>query len=315
MAPTFFDAAYVRQNLSYQACIEAVRDGMSALSAGTTRQLLRSMISMGERRTFGIMPGALGEDDYFGAKLIAVFPSGGVRRAHRGVVVLFEPKDGYPVCVSDAEEITRIRTAAASAVATDALARADASKLFVMGTGHQCFDHVRAISKVRDLRSVVIWGRSETTAQRVAGELALETGLRTSATSDPKSTAGEADIICTVTGASQPILFGEWVRPGTHINVVGSSGPGPVEIDNDLVLKSRFIADSRASVLAQGAEFLVAKQAGLIGDDHVVAEIGEVLLGKKEGRRDAREITIYKSLGHAVQDLAAVAMLYRQSIA
>ena len=315
MSPVFFDAAYVRKNLSYQVCIEAVRDGMKALSAGTTRQLLRSMISMGERRTFGIMPGALGEDDYFGAKLIAVFPAGGVRRAHRGVVVLFEPKDGYPVCVSDAEEITRIRTAAASAVATDVLARSDAATLLVMGTGHQCFDHVRAISKVRDLQSVVIWGRSEETAKDVALQLAQETGLPISATSDAEAAASEADIICTVTGASQPILFGSWVRPGTHVNIVGSSGPGPVEIDNDLVLKSRFVADSRASVLAQGAEFLVAKQAGLIGDEHVVAEIGDVLLGKIQGRSSPRDITIYKSLGHAVQDLAAVAMLYQQSIA
>lgn len=117
-----------------------------------------------------------------------------------------------------------------------------------------------------------------------------------------------------MTGAAQPILFGRWIRPGTHINVVGSSGPGPVEIDSDLVVRARFIADSRASVLAQGAEFLVAKAAGLIGDDHIVAEIGEVLLGQVSGRTSAQDITLYKSLGHAVQDLAAVAMLYRQSV-
>lgn len=314
MSPSFFDATYVRQNLGYAACIAAVRDGMAALSAGTTRQLLRSMISMGERRTFAIMPGALGEDDYFGAKLIAVFPSGGMRRAHRGVVVLFEPKDGHPVCVADAEEVTRIRTAAASAVATDVLARADASRLLVLGTGHQCFDHVRAIAQVRALSSVAIWGRAEETAQAVASALAAETGLAVTATSDPEAAASTADIICTVTGAAQPILFGRWIRPGTHINVVGSSGPGPVEIDSDLVVRARFIADSRASVLAQGAEFLVAKAAGLIGDDHIVAEIGEVLLGQVSGRTSAQDITLYKSLGHAVQDLAAVAMLYRQSV-
>lgn len=315
MMPRFFDSAHVRQNLGYEACVAAVRDGMKALSAGTTRQLLRSMISMGERRTFGIMPGALGEDDFFGAKLIAVFPSGGVRRAHRGVVVLFEPKDGYPVCVADAEEITRIRTAAASAVATDALARSDASRLLVMGTGHQCFDHVRALSTVRSLSEVKIWGRSEETANKVARDLAEETGLPVCATADPESAAATADIICTVTGAAEPILLGRWVRPGTHLNIVGSSGPGPVEIDSDLVMKSRIIADSKASVLAQGAEFLVAKQAGLVSDEHVVGEIGEVLLGKIPGRTGADDITLYKSLGHAVQDLAAVAMLYRQSIA
>lgn len=120
----------------------------------------------------------------------------------------------------------------------------------------------------------------------------------------------EADIICTVSSAYEPILKGEWVRPGTHVNVVGSSYAGPAEVDNDLVARSRFIVDSRESVLQQGAEFLRAKATGLIGDDHIVGEIGEVLTGKVEGRRSADEITIYKSLGHVVQDLASAWALY-----
>jgi ornithine cyclodeaminase len=122
----------------------------------------------------------------------------------------------------------------------------------------------------------------------------------------------EADIVCTVTSAFEPILKGEWVRPGTHLNVVGSGMAGPVEVDNELVVRSRFIADSRAGVLEQGAEFLRAKAAGLVGDDHIVAEIGEVLMGRIEGRRSADEITVYKSLGHVVQDLATAWALYVQ---
>ncbi len=120
-------------------------------------------------------------------------------------------------------------------------------------------------------------------------------------------------MICTVTAASEPILKGAWVRPGTHVNVVGSGFAGPVEVDNDLVARSRFIADSREGVLSQGAEFLRAKEAGLIGDDHIVAEIGQVLAGEVEGRRSAEEITIYKSLGHVVQDLASAWALYSDS--
>ncbi len=311
----FLDAAAVRARLGHAACIDAVRDAMMALSAGTTRQLLRTMIPMGEARTFALMPGALGDNDYFGAKLIAVFPAVGVagRRAHRGVVVLFEPVHGYPVCLADAEQVTLIRTSAASAVATDALARADAHRLVILGTGAQAAEHVRAIAKVRPLTSVILWGRAFDTAQALAADIAAETGLAVSAMADAERAVSEADIICTVTGASRPVLFGRWVRPGTHVNVVGSSGPGPVEIDHDLIVASRYIADSRSSVVAQGAEFLVAKAAGLIDDEHIVAEIGEVLSGAKIGRRDDREITIYKSLGHAVQDLAAVALLYRQS--
>jgi ornithine cyclodeaminase/alanine dehydrogenase-like protein (mu-crystallin family) len=118
-----------------------------------------------------------------------------------------------------------------------------------------------------------------------------------------------ADIICTVTSASEPVLRGAWVTPGTHVNIVGSSFAGPVEVDSDLVVRSRFIADYREGILAQGAEFLQAKQAGLIGDDHVVAEIGEVLSGKIEGRQSADQITAYKSIGHIVQDLISVQAL------
>jgi ornithine cyclodeaminase/alanine dehydrogenase-like protein (mu-crystallin family) len=123
--------------------------------------------------------------------------------------------------------------------------------------------------------------------------------------------ANDADIICTVTGAHEPILKGAWVRAGTHVNVIGSSFAGPVEVDNDLVVRSRFIADSREGVLRQGAEFLKAKEAGLVDDDHIVAEIGEVLAGKAAGRRTADEITVYKSLGHIVQDLASAWALYQ----
>ena len=126
------------------------------------------------------------------------------------------------------------------------------------------------------------------------------------ATTDGGGAAAEADIICTVTTASQPVLMGAWVRPGTHVNVVGSSYAGPVEVDNELVLKSRYIADSRRSVLAAGSEYLVARDAGLIDESHILAEIGEVLLGQITGRASPDDVTLYKSLGHIVQDLAAL---------
>ena len=121
---------------------------------------------------------------------------------------------------------------------------------------------------------------------------------------------GEADVICTVTAAREPILMGAWVRPGTHLNLVGSSAAGPVEVDNDLVVRSRFVADSRDGVMRQGAEFLKAKEAGLVGDDHIAAEIGQVLAGDVVGRQSNAEITVYKSLGHVAQDLAAAQALY-----
>jgi len=224
--------------------------------------------------------------------------------------VLFEPVTGAPVCVAHAGEITAIRTAAASAVATDALARRDAHRLAILGCGEQAATHARAIPKVREIREIGVWGRSPERARAFAARMGAELGLPVSAEGDVQRLVGEADVICTVTAAREPILKGAWVRPGTHLNLVGSSAAGPVEVDNELVVRSRFIADSREGVLRQGAEFLKAKEAGLVGDDHIVAEVGQVLAGDIDGRRSDAEITVYKSLGHVVQDLAAAQVLY-----
>ncbi|KHK90305.1 ornithine cyclodeaminase family protein [Novosphingobium malaysiense] len=307
-----FGAQEVRDLLDYPSCIEVVREAMMALSRGETRQLLRTMIHMGEGRTFAQMPGALSDQGMFGAKMISVFAQSdnpGVRR-HRGLVTMFEPVEGKPVCVADAEEVTHIRTAAATAVATKAMARDDSRVLLLMGTGGQVHSHLEALPLVGTFERILIWGRTPARAQSVVD--VWRNRLPVEVATDAQAAAVEADVICTLTGAHSPVLLGEWVRPGTHVNVVGSSGPGPVEIDNDLVAASRFIADSRASALDAAAEFLAAKAAGLIADDHIVAEIGEVLLGQVPGRQTADEITLYKSLGHAVQDLAAAAHIFEK---
>jgi ornithine cyclodeaminase len=310
----FINREEVARRLTYDVCIPIVRDAMIAFSRGETRQLLRSIIPLSEGRLFGVMPGALGAQAAFGAKLISVFQGNSAmgRPSHQGLVVLFDHESGAPVCVLDAGEITAIRTAAASAVATDALARKDARHLAILGYGEQAATHARAISMVRDVESIVIWGRSLERAQAFAQRMQAELGVPVSAADGVKEAVAKADIVCTVTAAAEPILKGDWVRPGTHLNVVGSGHAGATEVDNDLVVGSRFIADSREGVLAQGAEFLRAKTAGLVGEDHIVAEIGEVLAGKIEGRRSEEEITVYKSLGHVVQDLASAWWLYAE---
>ncbi len=307
-----FDSAAVRAGLSYPDCIRVVRDAMEALSAGTTRQLLRTMLSLGPGRTFAQMPGALGDQDMFGTKTISVFadPQAPGKRRHRGLVVLFEPTEGRPVAIADAEEITHIRTAAATAVATDALARADAATLLIVGTGGQAHTHLHALPLVRRFERVLIRGRSPDKADAL---IAAFPHLPCERADDLEAATRTADVICTLTAATEPVIRGDWVQPGTHVNLVGSSGPGPVEVDSALVVKSRYIADSTASARDAAAEFLVARDAGLVTDDHIVAEIGEVLLSRVPGRTGADDITLYKSLGHAVQDLAAAAHLYRSS--
>jgi ornithine cyclodeaminase/alanine dehydrogenase-like protein (mu-crystallin family) len=311
----FIDQEEVSRRLTYEICIPIVRRAMIALSRGETIQLLRSILPLSEGRLFGIMPGAMGAHGPFGAKLVSVFHDNFARgvQSHQGVVVLFDPETGAPVCVAHGGEITAIRTAAASAVATEALARKDARRLALLGYGEQAATHARAIGKVRALDSIFVWGRSAEKARDFAKRMEAELGTRVTAAKSAEAAVAEAEIVCTVTSAAEPILKGAWVRPGTHVNVVGSSYAVPREVDNELVVRSRYIADSREGVLQQGAEFLSAKAAGLVGDDHIVAEIGQVLAGEVVGRRTAEEITVYKSLGHVVQDLASAWALYSEA--
>jgi ornithine cyclodeaminase len=310
----FIDREEVARRLTYEKCIPIVRDAMIAFSRGETKQLLRSIIPLAAGRMFGVMPGAMGERAVFGAKLISVFPENFEKgiQSHQGLVILFDPENGAPVCAAHAGEITAIRTAAASAVATDALARKDSRQLAILGYGEQAATHVRAISKVRRIEVVTLWGRSPERAHAFAARMQAELSLPIVVVASVRDAVATADIVCTVTAAPEPILKSEWVQPGTHVNVVGSGYAGPAEVDNDLVVRSRFFVDSREGVLQQGAEFLRAKAAGLIGDDHIVGEIGQVLAGDIEGRRSDDEITVYKSLGHIVQDLASAWALYSE---
>lgn len=310
----FIDREEVAQRLTYEKCIPIVREAMIAFSRGETRQLLRSIIPLADGRMFGLMPGAMGEHAVFGAKLISVFPDNFARgmQSHQGLVILFDPESGAPVCAAHAGEITAIRTAAASAVATDALARKDSRRLTLLGYGEQAATHARAISKVRQLESITVWGRSPERAHAFVDKMQSELTCPISVAATVREAVADADIVCTVTAASQPILQGEWVKPGTHVNVVGSGYAGPAEVDNGLVVRSRFFVDSREGVLQQGAEFLRAKAAGLITDDHIIGEIGQVLAGDVAGRRSEDEITVYKSLGHVVQDLASAWALYSE---
>jgi ornithine cyclodeaminase len=311
----FYGPEQVRAALDYDGCIAAVRTAMADFSAEGRPQPLRSIFEIAPAKLFGIMPGTLAAPQGFGAKVLSVFadPAQPGRSAHRGIVVLFDREGGGVSCIADAGEVTEIRTAAASAVATDALARPDARTLAVFGCGAQAASHVRALVRVRRLREVLIWGRSVARAGEFAQRMGREVGMTVEAVADGREAATAADIICTVTGSRTPVLLGEWVRPGTHVNVVGSSHAGPVEIDHALVLASRYIVDSRRSARAAAAEFLLAKEAGLVDDSHIAGEIGEVLLGRIPGRRSAEEITLYKSLGHIVQDLAAVSYLHART--
>jgi ornithine cyclodeaminase/alanine dehydrogenase-like protein (mu-crystallin family) len=310
------DRSEVQKNLTFDVCIPLMAEAMIALSNGATSQLTRQILPLKARNAaFGIMPGSLGEESAFGAKLVSVFPNNSAsgKQSHQGIVVLFDPNNGVPVAIVHAGEITAIRTAATSAAATDALAKRDAKRLAILGTGEQAKAHLKAIPKVRPIHSVIVWDVSYQKAQAFAESAASATGMPVEAARNVQVCVADADIVCTVTSAKEPILQGGWVKPGTHLNVVGSSYAGPAEISNDLVARSRFFVDHREAALKQAAEFLHAKEANMVDDNHILAEIGDVLSGNAPGRLSDDDVTIYKSLGNVVQDLASAVYLFRRS--
>ena len=300
--------------LTFPLCIEAVAAAMREVSAGNVElPLRRGMPLLNKKDMLGMMAGHLGKPDCFGVKLISLFPDNPKHgfSSHMGLYVLFEPDHGRPLAVLDANVITAIRTAAASAVATRALARADAKVLAILGTGEQAHAHLRALSHVRDLTEIRVWGRDLTKAQAVIDGHRHEAAARLIATDDLPTAINGADIICTVTAAKTPFFKGEWLRPGQHVNLVGASMAAAAETDAETVARSRFFVDYRPSTMDQAGEFLAALKAGLVKEDHIAGEIGEVLAGRVEGRRSSDEVTVYKSLGIAAQDLAAAWVVFQ----
>jgi ornithine cyclodeaminase len=312
MTIAFYDASQVEERLDYPGCIDAVRRAMTALSSGERPQPLRQIFTVGKAEMFGTMPGELAALSIFGAKLVSVFgdPDRPGRSRHEGVVVVYDGTTGAVSCIADAEPVTKIRTACATAAATDALARKDAAVLAIFGTGVQAESHLRALPLVRPFDEIFVWGRTPEKTREFAEQMSEELDRTIVPMSDAQEAAARADVICTVTSSDQPVILGEWVRAGTHINLVGSSYLGPVEVDTELVARARYVADYRPGILAQAAELAVARDAGVVDDRHVICEIGDVFAGRVRAREDDSQVTIYKSLGHVVQDLAATAYLH-----
>ena len=309
--------ADVRRLLSYGDCVEVVESAMRSVSAGGTVMPLRQIMRLPEGNgALGTMPGYLDDPECFGIKLLSLFPGNPAAglSSHLGLYMLCEAAHGRPVALLEASALTAIRTAAASVVATRALARVDSSVLAIIGTGEEAHSHVEAFHAVRPFQRVVLWGRSAEAAGRLA-DRARSLGIDdVRIVRDVPQALAEADVVCTVTASPNPLLNGADVRPGTHLCLVGASIPSTREVDDACVAMSRFYVDYRASAMAQAGELLHAISAGVVTESHVVGEIGEVLAGTRPGRRSDAEVTVYKSLGVAAQDLAAAALVYRRAV-
>jgi alanine dehydrogenase len=297
----------VPQLLPMTECIEVMEETLKALAQGQAILPLRPVVQLPEGNMFVLMPSYLGNIQAVGSKVISVFPSnhGTQYDAHQGVVVLFDTEHGCLRAIVDATSITAIRTPAVSGVATRLLARPDAADLAILGAGTQARGHLEAMLAVRPIRRVRVWSLPSEQAQEFAQSQSERFGIPVQAVESAQAAVEGAEIICTTTSAREPILKGDWVSSGAHINAVGSSVPQTRELDTHTVVRSRLFVDRRESTLNEAGDFLFPKQEGAIGDDHIRGEIGEILTGKIAGRNSADEITLFKSLGLAIEDLAA----------
>jgi len=307
----------IEQLLSPEQCVELMDSAMRRTSEGRVVLPLRQFMALPRRDgKLGLMPGYLDEPPCFGVKIVSKFsrPPGNPHGTHVGAVMLFDADSGLPCALLEGGTLTALRTAAASALATRTLARPDAHRLAIIGCGEQARRHIEALLQVRPINCIRIWGRSPERLEAFLDALVLPRGVSARAASSVAEAVGEADIVCTVTSAAEPVLQGAWLPRGVHLNLVGSAVPGTAEVDSDCVAHARYYVDYRAAALLQAGELLRAMETGRVSKDHIVGELGEVLLGRVPGRQSDSEITLYKSLGIAAQDLAAAHFVYRRAL-
>jgi len=306
----------VERLLSMPKCIELMEAALASLARGEVQLPLRPVIRIPDsKNAFAVMPAYSASLKAIGAKLISVFPDnhGTALDSHQGAVALFDGSNGSVIALMDAASITAIRTAAVSGVATKLLAKKDASTVAILGTGVQGRTHVDAMMAARPFKHMRIWSRTHAHAADLASYALknykgrLETSV---AHADAQEVVQSADVICTVTASREPVLRGDWLKAGAHINAVGASIPTARELDTLAVVRSRIFVDRRESAMAEAGDILIPIKEGALKATDIVAEVGELLTGKAKGRRDDKEITLFKSLGIAVEDLASAQWLY-----
>jgi ornithine cyclodeaminase len=296
-------AAEIESLLPMDRAIAAARSAMRQVSSGDTLLPLRQFLAIPDAPgKMAVMPGYIAHPPRFGLKTVSKFTN--AAHSHVGTVQLYDATNGQLLAIIEGGTLTAIRTAAASALATDLLARPDSHHLAILGTGEQARRHIEAMAAVRPISQIRIWGRNARNAEALAATL-RNADMPAIVAATVAEAVADADIICTTTAAATPILHGQHVRPGTHVNLVGSAIPTTAEADTALVAMSQFYGDYRAATLAQAGEFRNAIAAGLITADHLIGEIGELILGRIPCRQDDTAITLYKSLGVTAQDLTA----------
>ena len=295
----------VRELLDMESCIAAMEEALAALARAELSMPLRFVVRSPGEQLLGLMPAHRGgADPLFSLKEIVISPGNGARGLdpHQGAVLLHDGETGVLRAVLNASAITEIRTAAVSAVATKLLARPGSRRVAILGAGVQARSHAHAMRTILEDPELRVWSRTPAHAEA----LALEAHAVTSDTIE--EALDGADVVCTCTASREPIVRRAWLAPGTHVNAVGSSVPSARELETDVVVEAGLYVDRRESTVNESGDYLRAVEEAGIGPEHIRAELGELLVGSPSGRRDAAELTVFKSLGLAVEDLAAASL-------
>ena len=292
--------------------IGAIESALIAFSSGKVIQPVRTAVEIGDRSFFALMPALFAGQSILGAKLVTVVPGNAARglHTHLAAISLFHPETGELLAVMDGRYITEVRTAAASAVSVRHLARKDAKILAILGTGVQARSHLDALPHVRPLEDIRVWSPTPGHAEQFSAAAAG----RVRAASSPVEAVRDADIVVVATSSVTPAIQDAWVRAGTHVIAIGACRPSQREVDPALVTRARVLVDSRAAALVESGDIVQSIQEGLFGPEHVAAELGEVAAGLKRGRTSDDQVTLFKSLGLAVEDVTAAGLAYRQAV-
>jgi len=308
--------AEVPQLLPMKECVDVMARAFASLARGEADMPVRQILWMAEKQgALGLMPAHLGGLAALGLKAVTFFPrnEGTDLDSHQGAVLLFETGRGRLLAIIDATSITSVRTAAVSGLATRLLAKPDASDLALVGSGVEARTHLEAMLAVRELKRIRVASKTLERAKKFADRESKRHGISITPCKSVEEAVTGADIVCTVTSSREPVVRGAWLSPGVHVNAVGSSVPTARELDSEAVAKARLFVDHRPSALEEAGDFLLARADGAVGDDHIAGELGQLVTGQVPGRQSPDDITLFKSVGLAIEDVAAAQHIYSKA--
>jgi alanine dehydrogenase len=308
---------HVRSVLPIGDLISSMESALARFASGDVQQPVRTALTVGPQKAWwGLMPAFMDEPAVMGAKLVTVFNGNASRGlpTHLAMIVLFDPDTGALQALMDGRYITEARTAAVSAVSARYLARPNASALAIIGTGVQARSHLEAYTEVRQLRDVRVWSPKAASRERFVDEMQPHARVPLHATSTAEEAVRGADMVVLATSSPNPVIDVSWIAPGSHIVSVGACRPDQREMAPDVVARARLFVDSRAAALVESGDIVMGIAEGRFAPNHIAGELGDLVLGRVRGRQSDDEITIFKSLGMAVEDVAAADLVFRRAM-